>query len=235
MTPDEINALCTDLSNEARVIYCLYLRPQLSVSKTLGKNSENVTINNKEILSLLNKHHKTVSLGRELSAFFKELHDAGLIEITGTHSFERSLNKHQAILKLVTQNKQDGHKVHDEASLIEDDSFHQNHQKMTLHWRPSLALFTSLSELTGLITKEYSADELGEFIAYWLGRPEVQFTEYQWAQKFVVHLKRRRMHQSSNAEQNKMGHQWVDVEAGIEFDENVKALVDKYSKNNHSE
>jgi hypothetical protein len=209
----EINALCQPLSNEARVLYSLYLRPHLRTDK------DKIRINNKNILALLNGHQIRVHLGREISALFKELHQVRLIEIEGDYSFNRSLNNYQVTLPLSNVSID-----------IEDDSLHQQHQKMSLNWRPDVSLFTQVCQLVGIIKAQFDADELGEFIAYWLGRPEVQQTPYQWTQKFVLHLKQRRIRKPAQASQSKVGHQWVEAKAGIEFDDNVKKLVQKYSE-----
>jgi DNA replication protein DnaT len=101
--------------------------------------------------------------------------------------------------------------------------------KMNVSWRPDADLFEQLCQLVGVIDKGYSADELGEYIAYWLGYPEKQFTDYQWTQKFVLNIKQRRQRLPVNKEQTKVGHQWITPQAGIEIDDNVKQLVEKYS------
>ncbi|WP_371195331.1 DnaT-like ssDNA-binding domain-containing protein [Glaciecola sp. SC05] len=209
----EINALSQPLSNEARVLYCLYLRPLADASNT------GININNKLILALLNGHQPRIQLGREISALFEELHQVGLINIVGDYSFNRSLNNHAVLLPLSNINVD-----------LEDVDLHQQHQKMSLNWRPNLSLFTQVCQLVGVIEAYFDADELGEFIAYWLGRPEVLQTPYQWTQKFVLHLKQRRIRTPAQGAKSKVGHQWVEPKAGIEFDDNVKKLVQKYSE-----
>ena len=233
----ELQALKSALSNEARTLYCLYLKPahDLALKQHQQDKSSSqkvlVSIQNKDIISLLNAHRETVHLGRQISALFKELFRAGLIDIEGEYSFERSLNKHQVFLCLAglqaeSEAPSDAANLH----VLEDASIHQQHARMSLSWRPKDQVFEGLCHLSGLIQGVFNADELGEFIAYWLGRPEVQYSEYQWTQKFVVHLKHRRIRQPLNPSQSKVGHQWVTPEASIDFDENVKRLVDKYSE-----
>jgi hypothetical protein len=209
----EIDALSQALSNEARVLYCIYLRPNVSAS------NNTVTINNKDILTLLNRQQPRLSLGREISALFKELYQAGLIEVVGEYSFQRSLNNLDVKL-ILSSVKLD----------LNDESLHQQHLKMSVNWRPDSSLFTQVCQLVGVIETHFDADELGEFIAYWLGRPEVQQTPYQWTQKFVLHLKQRRIRKPIKGSQTKVGHQWVEPQAGIEFDDNVKKLIQKYSE-----
>lgn len=212
----ELSALKQALSNEARVLYCLYLRPLIT------STSSTVSINNKAILSVLNAQRTTVTLGREISALFKELYQVGLIEIEGESSFQKSLNQQSVRLCLSTININ-----------LEDPKLHQQHQKMSISWRPEPSLFTQVCQLVGVIDLDYNADELGEFIAYWLGRPEIQQSQYQWTQKFVLHLKQRRIRYpvaQNTASGTRVGHQWVTPKAGIEFDDNVKKLISKYSE-----
>lgn len=209
----EINALSLPLSNEARVLYCLYLRPHAD------SENNSVIINNKRILELLNSHQSKISFGREISALFKELAHLGLIDIKGDYSFSRSLNKHEVTLLL--------NKV---SVDLEDINLHQQHKKMIVSWRPETSLFSQICQLIGVIEAHFDADELGEFIAYWLGRPEVQQTAYQWTQKFVLHLKQRRVRKPAQGALSKVGHQWIEAKAGIEFDDNVKKLIQKYSE-----
>ena len=49
-----------------------------------------------------------------------------------------------------------------------------------------------ICQLCGLIDPHYDEEERGEFIAYWLGRPERFATQHQWMMKFVKMLKSRR-------------------------------------------
>jgi hypothetical protein len=223
----EVAALREPISNEARVLYCIYLRPNFDYE------AQSTTVNNKDILSLLNAQRTCLSLGREVSALFKELNDVGLIALkrdnpqetigsSNNEEFSRSLNKRQVTLPLFQA---------DISALdLGDDSAHLQHHKIMVTWRPDEALFKQICQLVGVIESYFDADELGEFIAYWLGRPEVQNTPYQWTQKFVLHLKQRRMRKPLQADKSKVGHQWVAPTASIEFDDNVKQLIKKYSE-----
>ena len=102
---------------------------------------------------------------------------------------------------------------------------------MHLDWLPDQKLISDLAKLVGIIDYEYTSNELGDFIAYWLGRPELQFSEYQWTQKFVFNLKKMRLALGFKNVQ-KVGQQIVQTKAGIVADENAKNLVAKYSKTN---
>ena len=99
----EVAALREPISNEARVLYCIYLRPNFDYE------AQSTTVNNKDILSLLNAQRTCLSLGREVSALFKELNDVGLIALkrdnpqetigsSNNEEFSRSLNKRQVTL-----------------------------------------------------------------------------------------------------------------------------------------
>lgn len=207
----ELETLQTPLSNLARVLYCLYLRPQLK------PNSEKVTINNKAILTLINNKKTVLTMGRQISTLLKELHGQGLIEVQADTDFSKSL--HMQTVSLPLSNL---------PQSLENPLFHSQHKSMRLDWRPVESIFEDLCQLVGVIEKTYSADELGEFIAYWLGRIDTQCTEYQWTQKLVIHLKQRRQRLPLAEQKSKAGHQYVTPSAGIVFDDNVKQLINQY-------
>lgn len=207
----ELETLQTPLSNLARVLYCLYLRPQV------GLNSHKVIVSNKAILALINNKKTVITMGRQISALLKELHDVGLIEIESDTDFSKSLHNQTITLPLTAL-----------PQSLENPLFHSQHKSMRLDWRPVESIFEDLCQLVGVIEKTYSADELGEFIAYWLGRIDTQCTEYQWTQKLVIHLKQRRQRLPLAEQKSKAGHQYVTPSAGIVFDDNVKQLINQY-------
>lgn len=207
----EIETLQTPLSNLARVLYCLYLRPQLVGNKTA------ILVNNQAVLALVNNKKTVINMGRQISTLFKELHKAGLIEVDPSTDFSKSLHNHKIRLPLSTL-----------PQSLENPQFHSQHKSMRLDWRPVQPIFEDLCQLVGLIEKTYSADELGEYIAYWLGRIDTQCTEYQWTQKLVIHLKQRRQRLPLSEQKTKAGHQYVTPSAGIVFDDNVKQLINQY-------
>lgn len=211
MNPIELETLQTPLSNLARVVYCLYLRPQIS------QGSQKVTINNKHILSLLNNKKEVVSLGRQISAIFKELENLGLVHFEETIDFSKSVNQKELSLPLSAL-----------PQSLDNPQFHSEHKAMRVDWRPTEQVFTALCKLIGLIETTYSADELGEFIAYWLGRIDSQHTEYQWTQRLVIHLKQRRQRFPLAEQKTAKGHQYVTPSAGIVFDDNVAKLIEQY-------
>ncbi|MFT5900204.1 MAG: DNA replication protein DnaT [Glaciecola sp.] len=217
----ELDALQLSMSNHARALYSIYL-----VSKCDGKNTDSnanpvgsITLSYKDIMQFLNSKEELVTLGRQVNSLLKELDSVGLISIGIDQSYKRSLNNQVIQLPF---------RVPKDISSIVTDA-HQGFIKMNVSWRPDATLFEQLCQLVGVIDKGYSADEIGEYIAYWLGYPEKQFTAYQWTQKFVLNLKQRRQRQPVNKEQTKVGHQWITPEAGLEIDDNVKQLIEKYS------
>lgn len=207
----ELASLQTSLSNLARVLYCLYLRPNM-----LDVNNQ-VRINNKAIISLLNSQKTIITKGRQISALLQELYDAGLIDIAHNVDFSKSLHQQTVTLPLTIR-----------PQSLDNPQFHSQYKPMHLTWRPVTTIFEELCQLVGVIEKTYSADELGEYIAYWLGRIDTHCTEYQWTQKLVIHLKQRRQRLPLSQQKVAAGHQYVTPSAGIEFDDNVKQLISQY-------
>lgn len=211
-TQAELNALTAPLSNRARVLYCLGLRIGVTIDTQLTK-----PIRYKTLLALVNGDNKskTITLGREINAIIEELIQAGLVAIPTSHSTEQSLNGECLQLPLVKSNTQ----------YI---SLHQEHVAMHKEWLPEQSVFEDIAALMGMIDKSYTSEEKGEFVSYWLGRPEAVLSIYQWTQKFTHSLKNKRAARGYKATQT-IGHQTVKVEPGIKADDNAKQLVAKYA------
>ncbi|WP_133468752.1 DnaT-like ssDNA-binding domain-containing protein [Paraglaciecola marina] len=208
----EQTALLQTLSNEARTLYMLGIKP--TANKKTGLSAP---LNYKNLLSLLNEKEQKFTLGRQINSLIKELLNTGLVKFEQEVELNHSFNGKTLVLPLTTM------KVDDYTKL------HLNWTDMHLDWQPNENLVTDLAKLIGLIEYQYTDNELGDFIAYWLGRPEVQFSEYQWTQKFVFNLKKMRMANNFKGTQ-KVGQQMVKTKAGIIADDNAKNLVAKYSK-----
>ncbi|MGO2089829.1 MAG: DnaT-like ssDNA-binding domain-containing protein [Oceanisphaera sp.] len=73
-------------------------------------------------------------------------------------------------------------------------------------WRPD-DQFAGLARLCGLLDSHIDDTELGEFIAYWLGRPEVFENQHQWMLKLVRKLKNQRSIKRSPAPLAETGYQ----------------------------
>ena len=207
----ELSALRQAISNDARVLYCLGIRPE--ANHTLGISK---ALNYKNLLALLNAKEAKYTLGRQLNSLLKELMTAGLIDFKQQAELKQSCNGKQLILPLVAIKADDY------------ENLHLNWQKMHVNWKPDDSLYKDLSTLVGIIDKHYDVSELGDFIAYWLGRPEVQFTQFQWTQKFVFNIKQKRLAKGMKP-QHKVGNQLVQPKAEIVADHNATLLVAKYS------
>ena len=210
----EQSALNQPISNDARVLYLLGLKAK--VNTTDGITPE---LNYKQLLTLLNGKESTFTLGRQVNSLIKELLSAGLVNFIDEVDLSRSFNGKKLILPLML--------------ILPDDyaKLHLNWHNMSLDWSPNRDLLANLSKLVGIIDWEYSDNELGDFIAYWLGRPEANFSQFQWTQKFVFNLKQKRLARGVKTV-HKVGNQIVTIKAAIVADENAKNLVAKYSLKN---
>ena len=167
----EQTALIQPISNDARILYVLGLRPY-------ANSVDGITpaLNYKQLLNLLNAKEEKFTLGRQINSLIKELLSVGLINFYQEVELNHSFNGKKLILPLM---------------LIKPDDYaklHLNWHNMTLAWVPNKDLLSDLAKLVGIIDWEYSDNELGDFIAYWLGRPEANFSQFQWTQKFVFNL-----------------------------------------------
>lgn len=212
-TQAEYHALCGGLANDARVLYCLGLRPTANLATTTSE-----PLNYKFLLTLLNAEHSAeppYTRGRQINSLLRHLEQAGLVALPQHLSFEQTLNGKTVLLPLCTE-KQD-----DFAHL------HRQHQPMRPSWQPDAALFEQMASLMGLIDKTFDEQDVGDFIAYWLGRPNVVFSHFQWTQKFAYAQRYKRLATGSTPKQT-VGSQQVPVAPGIEADDNARKLVEKY-------
>ena len=210
----EQTALLQPLSNDARTLYILGIKPNADQS-----SGATTPLNYKSLLSIINAKEEKFTLGRQVNSLIKELLSVGLVNFQNEVELNHSFNGKTLILPLTTMKE-------DEYSKL-----HLNWHTMHLEWLPNQKLISDLAKLVGIIDYEYTTSELGDFIAYWLGRPESQFSEYQWTQKFVFNIKKMRLaHGFKNVQ--KVGQQLVQTKPGIVADENAKNLVAKYSKTN---
>lgn len=208
----ELQALKGPLSNEARVLYCLILKQH--VNATTGATEP---VNYKQCIELINQGGASLSLGREINQLLQVLEKSGLVELPGNLHFQQSLNGEVLLLPLAVTPKDDF------------AQYHQDFQPMKMNWQPSLPLCESLSRLLGIIDATYNEEDIGEFVAYWLGRPQSVFSQYQWNQKFMYSLKRKRT-APDTANVKKVGSQQVTSVSALEADDNARKLVEKYSQ-----
>ena len=205
-------ALFQSLSNHARILYILGIKPIASQS-----SGATTPLNYKSLLAILNAKEEIFTLGRQVNSLIKELLSVGLVCFQDEVELNHSFNGKILILSLTTM------------KVDEYSKLHLNWHTMRLDWLPNQELISDLAKLVGIIDYDYTTNELGDFIAYWLGRPESQFSEYQWTQKFVFNLKKMRLAHGFKSVQ-KIGQQIVQTKAGIQADDNAKELVAKYSK-----
>lgn len=211
MNNSELEALHQPIHNDAKLLYCLGLKP-------VADRQTGVTppLEYKKLLPLLNGKQQTYKLGRQLNALIKQLVEAGLVNFKQEVDENRSFNGKQLVLPLM---------------LIKQPSYDQLHmQWCTIEpsWQPETSLYNDLASLVGIIDKEYNQQELGEFIAYWLGRPEANFSLFQWTQKFVFHIKKKRL-SYGKVNTLKVGQQQVKSKPALSASSKAKQLVEKYS------
>lgn len=175
MTPAEYSALSHPrLSHPARTLYCLHLRRLVLENQPAQLNypvlGRALAVVDPEDASGFSYQVNA----RQLTQLLEELVMAGLLECEpcGDHFHQQSF-----ILPLLGR--------------APDSPLPARPFPMHLHWRPDAGL-PALAKLCGVLDCSYSEEELGEFIAYWLGRPEVYDNQHQWMLKFIRALKTRR-------------------------------------------
>ena len=214
MNEQELTHLSKPISNDAKLLYCIGLRP-LANSQT-GLTS---AVNYRQLLTCLNGDDQRFTLGRQINKLIDELITAGLITLTAnTEHKQQSYNNRQFSLPLMTEHKH--HITH----------LHTIKTPMTEQWQPNDQAVTTIAAMIGLINSEYNSDDVGKFKAYWLGRTDSIFSLYQWTQKFVFQIKNQRTISHSN--QHIIGTQTVPKAPGISISNNAKKLIEKYHGKN---
>ncbi|PSJ46814.1 DnaT-like ssDNA-binding domain-containing protein [Zobellella taiwanensis] len=174
MTPAEYQALTSpQLSHPARSLYLLYLRQQARGELTQPLDYPGL---GKALAVQGEGHYRYRVTPAELTALVDELCRAGLLSL---HDRPHPQHYHGARFRLALKQL---------AGLAPLPS-----RQFAMHpeWRPD-DQFDGLARLCGLLDSHFDETELGEFIAYWLGRPEVFENQHQWMLKFVRKLKNQR-------------------------------------------
>lgn len=192
MTPAEYHALSHPrLSHPARTLYCLHLRriwieqqPRILNYPQLGRA---LAVTDPDSPSGFSYQVN----GRQLTLLLEELISAGLLEaqLAGEHFHTQPFT-----LPLLQQ---------ETSSPLPQTPF-----PMHLEWRPDESM-PALARLCGVIDCSYSEEDLGEFIAYWLGRPDVFDNQHQWTLKFIRALKTRRYVKRQHSQEQ--GYQQVTI------------------------
>lgn len=177
MTPAEYSALAHPrLSHPARSLYSLQLR-------RLVLENRQARLNYPELGRALAVVDPSDPSGfcyqvnaRQLTELLDELMEAELLQVEAQPDSE---HYHQCPFQLPLLSQR-------VRSPLPERPF-----QMHLQWRPDGEL-PALARLCGVIDASYSEEDLGEFIAYWLGRPEVFDSQHQWMLKFIRALKSRR-------------------------------------------
>lgn len=222
LTQAELAALQSPLSNDCRVLYLLGLRVSANSATT-----STAPVDYKQMLSLLNGDNKEepYQRGRQINSLIKQLEQVGLVSLPVDMDIDHTINGKSLLLPLIAEPKSDF------------EQLHQRHCSMYASWTPNKSLFDEMASLLGIIDKTYEDNDIGEFVAYWLGRPSSVFSEFQWTQKFANNIKRKRLasgYGSASTPTKIVGTQQVKVAAGIEADDNAKKLVEKYAASKKS-
>ena len=208
----ELDILKSFISNEAKVLYVLGLRKDANT--TTGASAP---INYKELCPLVSTKDVLIKQGRQINSLVRELRDVGLISVAEHIDLKHTLQGKTVNLPLM---------------IVSDDTYmklHNSTQAMTIDWLPDPKLYDELAQLIGLVDKTYTKEMVGDFVAYWLGRPHNQFTLFQWTQKFVLQRKQQLIrHTQATTAVTRVGLQTKVAEASVETDAKTKALVAKY-------
>lgn len=215
MNATELSLLNQSISNDAKLLYCIGIRPLANANT--GRTSP---LNYRNLITKLNGQKNTYTLGRQINQLIDELLAIGLVDFFDGKA-EKTESYNNRVLCLPSM-------VNTNATMA---TLHNTRQVMTIDWLPDDDLVSTLAKMMGLINSQYDDDLIGEFRAYWLGRPDNQFTLYQWTQKFVFQLKNKRTMKVNN--QQIVGTQQVSKAPGISVNNNAKALVEKYHGKNH--
>lgn len=177
MTPAEYSALAHPrLSHPARSLYTLQLRRLVLENRQTRLNYPELG----RALAVVDPGDPSGFCyqvnARQLTELLDELMEAELLQVE-VHGDSEHYHQCPFLLPLLSQRVR---------SPLPERPF-----QMHLQWRPDEEL-PALARLCGVIDASYNEEDLGEFIAYWLGRPEVFDSQHQWMLKFIRTLKSRR-------------------------------------------
>lgn len=174
MTPAEYQALTSpSLSHPARSLYQFYLQHQALGDKTQPLD---YPLLGKALTVQGQGDYRYRVTPATLTELVEELMTVGLLSVQ--HN-PHPQHFHGAVFLLPLKNLQGLTPLPSRQFAMHPD------------WRPDQQ-FSGLARLCGLLDCTIDETELGEFIAYWLGRPEVFENQHQWMLKLVRKLKNQR-------------------------------------------
>lgn len=174
MTPAEHQALTSPrLSHPARSLYMLHLRHTARGERTQPLDYPQL---GKALAISADGEYRYRVTPVALTGLLEELQQAGLLQLAEQ---PHDQHYHGAVFTLPLMGM---------GGLAPLPS-----RQFAMHgdWQPDQQ-FDALARLCGLLDSQYDDTELGEFIAYWLGRPEAFANQHQWTLKFVRTLKNKR-------------------------------------------
>ena len=210
LTDAEYAALLEVNSNAARSLYILGLRPNAH-----GVTGATQPIHYPSLCNIVNTKDETFTQGRQINRLLKQLLKQGLIQLGPDQDIEYSLREQRLVLPMM---------------IVANEPYTTLHTKrfgMHMQWAPDERLFSELAQIVGLLDKQYSQEDIGDFISYWMGRPDKQFSQFQWTQKFVLQRKTK-MSQHAQSVNHTVGYQTVAQDGKIQVDDKTKAFIKRY-------
>jgi hypothetical protein len=212
LTEAEQTALRSVDCNHTRILYLLGLRAQANTI-----TGASAPLNYAVLRDTISTSEKTFRQARQIHKLLATLVDADLVSLLENQSLQHNLQGQQILLPLL---------------IVDGEDYGDLHAKrgaMQLGWKPDEALFNEIAQLVGLVDRSYTHEQVGEFVAYWMGRPDKQFSAFQWTQKFVLQRKQYAQ-RASVLPVKQMGYQSTTVPAGVTVDDKTKAFINKYQK-----
>ena len=210
LTDAEYAALLEVDSNAARILYVLGLRP--NAHAVTGATQP---IHYPSLCKIINTKDETFTQGRQINRLLKQLLKQGLIKLGTDQDIEYSLRDQRLVLPMM---------------IVANEPYTELHTKrfgMHMQWLPDERLFSELAQIVGLLDKNYTQEDVGDFISYWMGRVDKQFSQFQWTQKFVL-LRKTKMSQQPQATTQTVGYQTVTQNGKIQVDDKTKAFIERY-------
>lgn len=207
MTPAEYQALTSPrLSHPARSLYILFLRHMARGDHTQPLDYPQL---GKALAITADGEYRYRVTPVALTALLEELQQAGLLQLTDK---PQAAHYHGARFQLPLKGMSGLAPLPARQFAMHGD------------WRPDQQ-FDGLARLCGLLDSQFDETELGEFIAYWLGRPEVFENQHQWTLKFVRTLKNKRS--IKRPQINAEGYQQQPAKADAEPSKRARQMIEE--------